>query len=116
MTAEMPSDDSTPTKTVSIERLTFPIGTTLALVGVLIGGIVSVAGVWYKATSHAEDVSRHLDQHRTLSEGGAAYQHTMERSLEAQYARTRKLIRTLALHCTKQGEGFGCRVELPDVE
>jgi hypothetical protein len=101
---------------VSVARLTFPLGFTISLIAVLAGGVVSVGGVWYQTRAHGADAIIHLHAENTVAGGGPAYQRDLENGLKAQYAKTRKLLRSMTIHCAKIVDELNCRIELPDVE
>jgi hypothetical protein len=83
---------------------------------VFAGGAASVVGVWYKAASHMEENTIHVDQQRAMDGGGVAYKADVSRAAAEQEAKTRTLLRTMTIRCRKDKEhegGFTCGVELP---
>lgn len=95
---------------VNINRVVLSAPTVAALLFVLLSGVLSMALVWSRVENHREDRSIHLDPQRATEGGGLAYQ----REMQAQYGRTRKLLKAMKIKCTKVSDGLACLVDLPE--
>lgn len=96
---------------VSISQLQVPLFVMATIIVFMVGGLLSVAGAWWKLSAHASDSIIHADPAKVVERRGLAYKEDvseLSRSTEKQIDATRDLFRKMVLTCTKKGADLVC--------
>jgi len=88
----------------------------LSLAGT-IGVLVTVISFYYRTEAHSSNHVVHVDEVGVIAGGGLAYKNdvaSVRHDVKDEARRTRAAVRKMTLDCKKHGDGFACRVDLPE--
>lgn len=112
---------SEPNGIVHVNKLYVPPSMIATIIAVLIGGVASMAAVWWRTTSHAEAREVHVDSREREKGAGVAYKNDVsqlrqdiDKRLADDGRKTRRLIKSMTMSCRKRGENLACSIDLPE--